>query len=252
VPFEEVTMGLTEDLIIDFTPELRQEALAILEDYRVGGPYVPRLHVGHNGEVENNIRCSGGLNITNPATFDPTTNILYVSHGPGCGGGFIMPGIEADLPDDPATTGTTISEWVAGPGGGLPQVQGLPIWKPPYNRLSAFDMNTGERIWWIPIGEPSDQIKNHPALQGVDTSRFGGGGRSIQMVVGDLLVTTGFGEPVLQAHDKTTGEVVGRVEIPVPGQYGMMSYMHEGRQYIVVQIGGSEYPSSLVALALNN
>ncbi|MEX2294902.1 MAG: PQQ-binding-like beta-propeller repeat protein [Gemmatimonadota bacterium] len=251
-PFEEVTMGLTADRIIDFTPELRAEAMRILEDYRVGGPYMPRLHVGHDAGVTNNIRCSGGLNITNPAAFDPTTNILYASHGPGCGGGFIMPGIDADVPDDIMTTGTTISEWVAGPGGGLPQVQGLPLWKPPYNRLSAYDMDTGERLWWIPIGEPNENIRTHPALQGVDISQFGGGGSSIQMVVGDLLLTTGFGPPVLQAHNKLTGEVVGEVEIPVDGQYGMMSYLHEDVQYIVVQIGGGEYPSSLVALRLPN
>jgi quinoprotein glucose dehydrogenase len=161
-----------------------------------------------------------------------------------------MPGIDADVPDDIMTTGTTISQWVSGPGGGLPQVQGLPLWKPPYNRLSAYDMDTGERIWWIPIGEPDEDIVNHPALQGVDTSRFGGGGSSIQMVSGDLLLTTGFGRPVLQAHDKATGEVVGEVEIPEEGQYGMMTYLHDDVQYIVVQIGGGDYPSSLVALRL--
>jgi glucose dehydrogenase len=249
-PFEPIAFGLTEEHVIDFTPELRAEALEIMSQYRVGDLYMPRLHVGHDLDIINNIRCGGGLNITNPATFDPTTNILYVSHGPGCGGGFIMPGIEADLPDAMATTGTTISEWVAGPGGGLPQVQGLPIFKPPYNRLSAYDMNTGERIWWIPVGEPADNIVNHPALQGVDTSTFGGGGRSIQMVTGSLLVTTGFGQPILRAHDKRTGEHVGDVEIPVPGQYGMMSYEHDGVQYIVVQIGGPDYPGSLVALRL--
>ena len=254
-PFEEVTMGgLTNnpDRVIDFTPELRAEAMAILENYRVGGPYMPRLYVGHDAGVEANIRCSGGLNIGHPAVFDPTTNTLYASHGPGCGGGFVMPGIEADVADDPGTTGTTISEWVAGPGGGLPQVQGLPIWKPPYNRLSAYNMNTGDRMWWIPIGEVSDQIRNNPVLQGVDTSQFGGGGSAVMMVMGDLLLTTGFSEPVLQAHDKSTGEVVGRVDIPVEGSYGMMTYMYDGAQYVVVQIGGSEYPSSLVTLRLAN
>jgi quinoprotein glucose dehydrogenase len=163
-----------------------------------------------------------------------------------------MPGIDADVPDDIMTTGTTISQWVNGPGGGLPQVQGLPLWNPPYNRLSAYDMNTGDRLWWIPIGEPNENIRNNPALQGVDTSQFGGGGSSIQMVMGDLLLTTGFGRPVLQAHNKSTGAVVGEVAIPVQGQYGMMTYFHDGVQYVVVQIGGGEYPSSLVALRLPN
>ena len=57
---------------------------------------------------------------------------------------------------------------------------------------------------------------------------------------------------MLQAHDKRTGEVVGRVDIPVEGSYGMMTYMYDGAQYVIVQIGGSEYPSSLVTLRLAN
>ncbi len=249
-PFEPTAYGLTDELVIDLTPELREEALEIMQDYNIGDLYMPRLHVGHDLDVINNIRCGGGLNITNVPTFDPTTNIMYVSHGPSCGGGYVMPGEDADDPDHPATTGRTISQWVAGPGGGIAGPQDLPIFKPPWNRLSAYDMNTGERLWWVPIGEVADNIRNHPALAGIDTSEFGGGGRSIQMVAGDLLLTTGYTEPVLHARDKSTGEIVGEVEIPVPGQYGMMSYMHEGNQYIVVQIGGMEYPSSLVALRL--
>ena len=145
-------------------------------------------------------------------------------------------GIEADIPDDPATTGTTISQWVAGPGGGLPRLDGLPLWKPPYARISAYDMNTGERIWWIPLGDLSDEIANHPALQGVDTSRFGGGGSSINMVAGELLISefNSGGVPALHAYDKLTGEPVGEVELPGPGQYGMMTYLHEGQQYLTV------------------
>lgn len=246
--------GLSEDRVIDFTPELRREALEIMSSYRIGGSYVPRLHLGHNSGVEANIRCDGGLNITNPATFDPTTNILYVSHGPSCGGGFLAPGIDMDVPDDAATTGTTISEWVAGPGGSMAGPQGLPIFKPPYNRLSAYDMNTGERIWWIPIGETPANVRNHPALQGIDLSGTGGGGRSIQMVTASLLLTTeGSGGPaVLNAWNKATGERVGSIELPAAGQYGMMSYMHNGKQYIIVQVAGPGIglAGSLVALTL--
>ena len=242
-------LGLPEDTIIDFTPELRARAMEILADYRVGGPYMPRMHIGHESEYINNIRCDGGLNITSPATMDPTTGIMYASSSFGCGGGFVMPGIEADIPDDPATTGTTISQWVAGPGGGLPRLDGLPLWKPPYARISAYDMNTGERIWWIPLGDLSDEIANHPALQGVDTSRFGGGGSSINMVAGELLISefNSGGVPALHAYDKLTGEPVGEVELPGPGQYGMMTYLHEGQQYLAVQIGD---PARLVTLTL--
>ncbi|MDH3206609.1 MAG: PQQ-binding-like beta-propeller repeat protein [Gemmatimonadota bacterium] len=242
-------LGLPESDVIDFTPQLRAEAMEMLSQYRVGGPFMPRLYEDHNTGVEDNIRCYGGLNITNPATLDPSTGILYVPSSRGCSGGSIMPGQDADEPDNPATTGTTISQWVAGPGGGLPRVQGLPAWKPPYNRVSAYDMNTGERIWWVPIGEVPENIANHPALRGVDTSRFGGGGNSVNMVAGDLLYTTegSSGAPVLNAWNKLTGEYVGQVEMPGAGQYGMMTYRHEGQQTIVVQAGR---PARLIALRL--
>ena len=242
-------LGLDDDDIIDWTPELRQEALDLIRNYRIGGPFMPRLFEGHDAGVIDNIRCAGGLNITNPATLDPTTGILYVPSSRRCGGGLVAPGADADEPDNPQTTGTTISEWVAGPGGGLPRVQGLPVWKPPYNRLSAYDMNTGERIYWIPIGEPSEEMRNNPALRGMDLSNFGGGGNSIQMVSGDLLYATegSSGPPVLNAYNKLTGDHVGEILLPSPGQYGMMSFLHHDYQHIVVQVG---QPGRLVALRL--
>lgn len=242
-------LGLPEDDVIDFTPELRAEAMEVISQYRVGGPFMPRLYEGHDVGVTDNIRCYGGLNITNPATLDPSTGIMYVSHARRCSGGVVSPGALADQPDNPKTTGTTIAQWVAGPGGGMGNVGNLPIFKPPYNRLSAYDMNTGERLWWIPIGQPTSAVRDHPALQGQDLSRFGGGGNSIQMVAGDLLYATqgSGGAPLLNAYDKRTGMPLGEVELPSSGQYGMMTYMHESRQHIVVQVG---QPGRLVALRL--
>ena len=247
-PFE--PLGLSEDRAIDLTPELKEEALEIMSEFQIGGPYMPRVQVGYDGQ--SNIACRGGLNITHPAAMDPTTGIMYVSHGPTCGGGMVRPGVEADTADDPSTTGTTIAEWVSGPGVGLSGPQGLPIFKPPYNRASAYDMNTGERLFWIPIGETSDTIKNHPALEGMDLPNTGGGSRAILMVTGSLLLTAEVvgDQPVLNARDKRTGDLLGTVELPTRGQYGMMTYLHEGKQYIAVQIGGSDYPSSLLVLAL--
>jgi quinoprotein glucose dehydrogenase len=244
--------GLTENDLIDFTPELRKEALEIVKKFRIGGAYEPRLHEGHKAGVINNIRCGGGLNITNPATFDPTTNILYVSHSRGCSGGGLQPGQKADKPEAMSTTGTTISQWVNGSGPGLQGPQSLPIFKPPYSRISAYDMNTGERIWWVPIGRTSQAVANHPMLRGRDLGELGNGSESIQMVTASLLLATeGSGGPaVLNAHDKKTGRKLGTVKLPAAGQYGMMSYLHEGKQYVVVQIGGSQYPGSLVALRL--
>jgi hypothetical protein len=126
-------------------------------------------------------------------------------------------------------------------------------------------MNTGEHLWWVPTGTTPDRIVNHAALQNTNNGegknlgkalreegRTGGGGPAISMVAGDLLIMTDGrrGEPVLHAVDKTTGSLVGTVEIPTTGQYGIMTYAHDGVQHIVVQIGGQEYPSSLVALRL--
>ena len=129
----------------------------------------------------------------------------------------------------------------------------MPMHKPPYNRMTAIDMNTGEHLWWVPIGDAPDRMKNHPALQGVDLSNVGGGARAVSMVTGSLLLTTRGtnGAAVLDARNKATGELVGTVELPAPGQYGMMSYMHDGDQYIVVQVGrGGVMQGALAALRL--
>jgi quinoprotein glucose dehydrogenase len=124
-------------------------------------------------------------------------------------------------------------------------------------------MNTGEKTWSLPVGETPDYIKNHPLLEGIDVPNSGGAGWSIQMVMGDILVQTralseGMAqmEPdaplTLNARDKMTGEVLGSVPLPAPGQYGMMTYMHRGSQYIVVQTGSSrtDDPGGLVAYRL--
>ncbi|MEZ5488864.1 MAG: PQQ-binding-like beta-propeller repeat protein [Gammaproteobacteria bacterium] len=258
-------VDLTPDRVVDWTPEIRRRALEILSTFNVGGPFLPRNHAGFNGAL--NMACEGGVNIYHPSIIDPTTGIMYASHKPRCSGGLVQPGADVDVPDSIMTTGTTIAQWVAGRGISLPRVEGLPIFKPPYNRLSAYDMNRGERIWWIPIGEPSEQVKNHPALAGVDLTDWGGGGfgnqggEAIHLVMGDLLVYTteglrgaphlsDAGLPLLHAADKLTGEMLAEVEIPVTGQYGMMTYLHEGKQYLVVQIASSDFPGSLLALAL--
>ncbi|MEE8148297.1 MAG: PQQ-binding-like beta-propeller repeat protein, partial [Longimicrobiales bacterium] len=187
-PFE--PLGLSEDRVIDFTPELQGIALETMLEYRMGDPYLPRLPVGHDSGVRGNIRCYGGLNITHPAAMDPTTGILYVSHSPSCSGGFVTPGAAQDEPDDPGTTGTTISEWVAGPAGRIPGPRGLPIFKPPYNRVSAYDMNTGERLYWVPIGETPENVKTRAAEAGIDLPNTGGGSQAILMVTASLLLTS--------------------------------------------------------------
>ena len=287
-----VLTGLTEEFVIDYTPELKQQALEILSQYRVGGLYVPALPQDHDNDFYNNVGCIGGGNIIpHPPVADPSTGIMYASHRRGCSApGFMAPtgGVDEDdpsyaapgaggaTPNSTPTTGTTVAAWL--PRGfrrpsdtqaplvsvtGLPTIAGLRLYKPMDNQLSAFQMNTGERFWSLPVGETSESLRNHPFLANLEIPNTGGRGWSIQMVMGDLLVQTralseGTRQIVpdapleLHGRDKLTGEILGSVALPAPGQYGMMTYMHQGKQYIVVQVGSvqTEFPGSLVALTL--
>jgi len=174
-----------------------------------------------------------------------------------------VPGEGGATPNSTPTTGITVAAWLPGGGGGLPTIDGLPVFKRMNNQLTAIQMNTGGKTWSLPVGETPDYIKNHPLLEGIDVPNSGGAGWSIQMVMGDILVQTralseGMAqmEPdaplTLNARDKMTGEVLGSVPLPAPGQYGMMTYMHRGSQYIVVQTGSSrtDDPGGLVAYRL--
>jgi quinoprotein glucose dehydrogenase len=243
---------LTEDNLIDFTLELRQEALKIIKNYKVGPLFNPPIQVGHPSGLRSFVSCpSGASNIYGPSVADPETGILYVTSERSCRAENIVSGYEMDKPNDPKTTGKTLSQWVVANRGDLRGPQGLPIWKPPYSKIVAIDMNTGEHLWWIPNGDTPDRIKNHPALKGRTLPNTGQENHAVMMATRSLLITApGPGAPLLYALDKKTGARVGTVPLPAPGQYGMMGYMHQGKQYIVVQIMSPTHPGSLVALRL--
>jgi quinoprotein glucose dehydrogenase len=149
----------------------------------------------------------------------------------------------------------------AGEGGGAPglNVQGLPIMKPPYGQLSAIDLAKGEILWQVPHGETPDTIRNHPALKGLNIPRTGRPG-----VVGSLTTKTlvisgeaGFGPTptgqrgsMLRAYDKATGKEVGAVYMPAPQTGSPMTYLLNGRQYLVVAISGAGYSGELIAFRL--
>ena len=245
--------GLTEDDLIDYTPELRQEALDIIKNYKIGPIFNPPIQVDHPSGLRSFVSCpSGATNIHGPASADPAAGILFVSSRTGCRSENIVPGSVMDDPDDRMTTGKTLSDWVVANRGDFRGPQGLPIYKPPYSRITAIDMNTGEQLWQIPNGDTPDRIKNHPALQGVDLPNTGVTTIPVTLATRSLLIHAegSGGQPVLRAIDKKTGERLGVVEIPAQGQYGMMTYLHEGKQYIVVQIMSPTHPGSLVALRL--
>ena len=273
--------GITEEFVIDYTPELKEQAMTILNGYRIGGLYVPALPNTYEGEYINNVGCLGGGNIIpHPPVADPTTGMMYNSHRRNCfAPGFMRPtnGVDRDNPNYPEpgeggatpnstpTTGVTVAAWLPGGGGGLPTIDGLSVFKRMDNQLTAYQMNSGEKAWSLPIGETPDNIQNHPLLEGIEVPNIGGTGWSIQMVTGDILVQTralseGMAQMdpdaplTLNARDKMTGEMLGSVELPAPGQYGMMTYSHNDKQYIVVQVGSSRtnYPGALVAYSLPN
>jgi quinoprotein glucose dehydrogenase len=282
-PLDRIVLnGITEEFMLDYTPELKRRAAEILGKFRVGGLYMPPLPFPHNNPFVNNVGCMGGLNIYHPPVADPATGVMYASHTRNCTAQpYLVPTEGKDVERTEfagkseeawrgrervtPTTGTTVAAWKQGlvSSGRLPTIDGLLVYKPLDQGLAAYDMNTGAKLWDVPVGQTPARLRNHPLLKGVNVPNTGGTGHSIQMVVGDLLVQTtedlrgeaelsANGKPLLHARDKRTGQIVASVEIPVPGQYGMMSYMKEGKQFIVVQAGSArrEQPGSLVALSL--
>jgi quinoprotein glucose dehydrogenase len=249
-PYE--IQGLTEDDLIDFTPEMRQQMIEILDEYHIGPLFQPPLHRDNDMGKKAALWCPGdigGVNIDGPAAADPTTGILYVTSRKHCSSRILAPGNERDSMID-APTGSTVADYVVLPGfGGARGPDGLNMFKPPYSRITAIDMNTGDHLWWIPVGETPDQVLNHPDLQGMDIPNTGYGLRVAQMAVTPtLLIYAGNvsdGTPTLFAVDKATGETLAQVEAPAQTNYGIMTYVHEGKQYIMLQTG-----PSLTAMAL--
>ncbi len=244
---------LNEDGLIDFTPELKAEALAIVAEYRLGGIFNPPMQKDNPDGLVGSAWCPGelgGTNITGPPAADPSTGIIYTISRTNCGWRTIVPGVERDLLLE-QPTGTTIADYAVGLGtpNGIRGPQGLPLEKPPYSRITAIDLNTGDHLWWIPNGGTPRFIQEHPALQGLDIPPTGNINHSALMVTPGMLLHTAIGDdgqtPYLFAVDKATGERLGSVESPGLGMYGMMTYLHEGKQRIVLQI-----PGQLVAYSL--
>jgi glucose dehydrogenase len=246
--------GLTEDDLVDFTPELRQQAIAALEGFQIGPLFLPPLHRDNDiGKPKGAYWCPadvGGTNIDGTPAYDPASGVIFIPSQKGCANHLMIPGSEkddgAEVGNEPGQpTGTTVNDWVPGPAASPGRIQGLSIFKPPYSRITAIDLNTGEHLWWIPLGDTPDNVLEHPAVQGDPGT--GTGRQAAMFATPDMLVYAPAGEPVLHAVDKRTGEEVGRVDMPHDSRYSMITYMHEGRQYIVLSRGGGSF-----ALALPN
>jgi len=141
-------------------------------------------------------------------------------------------------------------------------VQGLPIMKPPYGTISAINLDRGEIIWQVPAGETPDNVRNHPALRGLNIPNTGMGVAGVGLmntkslvVMGDPQLTTTPQHPrgaMLRAYQKTDGKQVGAVWMPAPQSGSPMTYMVDGKQYIVVAVSGGSYSGEFLAFALPN
>ena len=245
--------GVTVDDLIDFTPELRAEALEILERYDYGPIFTPPTLMDERPGGKQGLLqmpgTAGGANWPG-AGFDPESGILYVhSAHTQVGIGIVRP----EHPDADAVLVRKAYRYVQGP-------QGLPLFKPPYSRLVAIDLNQGEILWTIPVG---DGPRDHPAIRHLDLPPLGQAGRAAPLLTKTLLFQAeggsagpiiplwgGAGGSMFRAHDKATGDVVAEIELPGQVTAAPMTYMAGGQQYIVVTVGATGARSEYIALAL--
>ncbi len=248
--------GRKESDLIDFTPELKRLALERAQKYDLLAElFEPPRHRGNaEGKGPANI-CpggGGGANITGPPAADPVAGIIFVPSQNGCSPTLLQPAKERD---NPKMTGKTLADWVPirtglppvpQPMAGDPLV-GIPdIFKGPVGRIVAVDMNTGEHLWTIPHGDMAqrdqDNFRANPLMKGIQfDANWGRRGHPALAATSTLLLATGQtadNRPHLFAIDKKTGKRVGAVPTPRLGQYGLMTYMHQGKQYVVMPIQG--------------
>lgn len=248
-PFAYDQLGVTVDDLIDFTPELRAEAVGMLEQYAYGPIFFPIVmkDQGIGAGKLGSIHMPGSFGGTNwpGAAFDPESNTLFVpsSHTP----------VVAALVPSPegSDTGYTRDHYepLIGP-------QGLPMFKPPYGRLVAIDLNKGEINWTVANG---DGPRDHPALAGLDLPQLGEPGR-VGPLVTKSLVFMGEGYPQsppgsggrkFRAYDKSTGEVVYETTLDGAVTGVPMTYSWQGTQYLIVPIGFSGHPGEFLALTVD-
>jgi quinoprotein glucose dehydrogenase len=234
--------GLTYDDLVDFTPELREQAIEALKEHKIGPLFNPPLHRDNDQGYRAAYWCpgdGGGTNIDGPSVADPETGILYVSTRAACSSRIIVSGEERDANIE-KPTGRTFSDFASLRSDQVRHPSGLPMVKPPYSHITAIDMNTGEHLWQLPIGETPDRYSNNPAVEGIDIGDTGTGRNAQMLVTKTMFVyasTLADDTPALFFVDKQTGEQVGSVEIPGVNGYGLSSYVHDGKQYIMLQTG---------------
>ena len=237
-PFDR--QGVSVDDLIDFTPELREQAVEIASSFRLGPIYTPPSLAEDPSGTRGTLmlpNVTGGANWPG-GSLDPETGILYIYSKTQIS--------RLALENNPQRSNM---DFIATRGGGVPplNIDGLPIVKPPWGRITAIDLNKGAIVWQVAHGETPDNIRDHPALKGLSIPRTGQVGRIGTLVTKTLVIsgdgtlfTTPSGQEgaMLRAYDKVTGTEVGEVFMPGPETGSPMTYALKGTQYIVLAIGG--------------
>ncbi|MBB6092949.1 quinoprotein glucose dehydrogenase [Povalibacter uvarum] len=246
--------GITTDDLIDFTPELRAEAIRIASEYTMGPLFTPPTIVGENGKkgVLQVPSAAGGANWGGSA-FDPELGYLYLESAN-------ILSMAAVVKGDPARHKTAyLIQNPVGPSG----PQGLPLLKPPYGVVTAIDLNKGEIAWQVAHG---DGPRDHPLLKALNLPPLGASSHTFLSSGGPLVTKSllfvnqvqtrsdgpGYSttEFFMRAFDKKTGAVVWEHKMKEPPFGTPMTYELKGKQYVVVSTGGAGAPGKLVAFAL--
>jgi quinoprotein glucose dehydrogenase len=243
--------GVSDKDLLDYTSELNAAAKKIIDEYNYGPLFTPPEVVdtpkGKNGTIY--LPGTNGGADWGGAAFDPETGILYVpsTHMPDIVGLVHSQNPESNL------------QWVRRTWPKMLGPQGLPDpFKPPYAKLTAIDLNKGEILWSVANGAG---IRNHPAFKGLNLPDIGTPGRNAAIVTKTLVfmgqgsdtgvgVPAGFGGKMFHAFDKKTGKIVWEMELPAGVSNSPMTYMVNGKQYLLVAVSGRQYPGELIALAI--
>jgi quinoprotein glucose dehydrogenase len=243
--------GVKIEDLADFTPELRQESIKIISQYRYGPIFTPPSVLNGPDGKEGTISEPGTIStVWNGAGADPETGILYV---PSAQTGTRVALVKPKNPRANLLFVRRDIEFLPGP-------QGLPTpFKPPYGRLVAIDLNKGEILWSAANGNGP---RDHPALRNLNLPPLGQGGRAAPMITKTMVFLgegsnispsvhiPGSGGKMFRGYDKRTGEVLWEMELPGGTTGAPMTYMVNNKQYIAVTIGWKDMPAEVIALAL--
>ena len=238
--------GFSEADLIDWTPEVRALALESIAGFRLSESIFTPPSLAEDPDGTTGLlslpSSTGGSNWES-AALDPETGILYVPSRTQLQVLSLSKNEESDI------------DLSQGFGTRVPRVEGLEIVKPPYGRVTAIDMNTGDHLWWIANADTPERIANHPLLAGIDLPRTGIPTRSAILLTKTLLfVAEGTGaadaKPILRAVNKQTGDLIAEIALPVNQTGHPFTYEHNGKQYLALFVGSSGNPAELVAYAL--